>query len=308
MVASTEQDGGRDVSPPGGVAGGRGTSGPKQHARVRHSAGVPWRGDRALSTCFCPGELSELQSTCGPSVSGGAVGLGRMVFEPGPSPRTPGSPGHAGLWPPPSTPGSRQAVPAAVMAHGGLCPRPLVGRGRRSSISLSQRPPTSPCTSAGGRPPTTARCSLPTRWTSATSVPSSRARHSSSPQVSPVPRLGPHPRALLPVSQQCPPRGPLWGHLWAESPTALGLAVLTEGGQGPSTGHGAQGPEPPALRAMPHGQGRAFADRDTADTAGGGSRTGTDKRPSQGTHSFTCKQFTISERLPFTNDVTAHTP
>lgn len=90
------------------------------------------------------------------------------------------------------TPG-RLCPPTASSAAGGVCPHVpgivalptgSLGRGRRSSISSGRPRPTSPSTSAGGRPPTTARCSLPTRWISATSAPSSRARLCSSPQVS----------------------------------------------------------------------------------------------------------------------------
>lgn len=81
----------------------------------------------------------------------------------------------------------------------GLCQWPLVGRGRRSSISSSRLQPTSPCTSAGSRPRTTVRCSLPTRWTDVTSAPSSRARHSSSPRVSALSRAPSTPPGSPPL-------------------------------------------------------------------------------------------------------------
>lgn len=64
-------------------------------------------------------------------------------------------------------------------------------KGRRSSISSGQPQPTSPYMSAGGQPPTTARCSSPTRWTGAINALSSRARPSSSPQAGSMPHSPP---------------------------------------------------------------------------------------------------------------------
>lgn len=85
------------------------------------------------------------------------------------------------------------------------------GRGRRSSISSGQPQPTSPYMSAGGQPPTTARCSSPTRWTGAINALSSRARPSSSPQVSMLHRYRAHSSRCIPLtgclavpSQACP--------------------------------------------------------------------------------------------------------
>lgn len=57
-------------------------------------------------------------------------------------------------------------------------------RESKSSSWLSPPPQTCPCTSAGGRHPTTARCSSLTRWTSATNALWSKARLCSSHQVS----------------------------------------------------------------------------------------------------------------------------
>lgn len=141
--------------------------------------------------------------------------------------------------------------PSASLARGGLCQWPLVGRGRRSFISSSRLPPTSPFMSAGSRPPTTARCSLPTRWTNATSVPSSRARRSSSPPVSSVSdRACPWGLPCLPCGAHpgCPcfALGPmllcghLWGHLWVVSPHSF-LPGCVHGGQ--AGGVGLRGPE-----------------------------------------------------------------
>lgn len=82
-------------------------------------------------------------------------GLGRLSQDP--------APGHGGPCPGPSIPGLRQALSSPSSQHMASCQWPLVGRGRRSSISSSRLRPTSPCMSAGSRPRTTVRCSLPTR-------------------------------------------------------------------------------------------------------------------------------------------------
>lgn len=171
---------------------------------------------------------------------------------------TPVSPGHGGLGPRPWHPwvvaGSFLAV---LLARGELCPRPLVGRGRRSSISSSRLRPTSPCTSAGSRPRTTARCSSPTRWTSATSAHSSRARRYSSPRVSAVspggaswlrPSTGQAPRGAtsgVPSGRE-PQQPPAW--------LCSGVRVMAFAG-------------PP--RTQPHCSTQVFADLDISNIAGG---------------------------------------
>lgn len=105
---------------------------------------------------------SELQSTCALSVAGRSRGPGQGTFHF----RT----CHLHPYP-------------RILAWAAL-PTGSLGRGRRPSISSGRPRPTSPCMSAGGLPLTTARCSLPTRSTNATSASSSRARPSSSHQVS----------------------------------------------------------------------------------------------------------------------------
>lgn len=143
------------------------------------------------------------------------------------------SPGRGGFYSPyPQHPWvMASSVPTAFMACGGLCQWPLVDRGRRSSISSNRLRPTSPCMSAGSRPRTTVRCSLLTRWTNATSAPSNRARHSSSPQVSAlapccIPTTGVYPGkagpgCLPPYPGTGPVCSQLRGHLLAESPCIL---------------------------------------------------------------------------------------
>ena len=168
------------------------------------------------------------------------------------------------------------SVVTSFMARGELCQWPLVGRGRRFSISSSQLLPTSPYMSAGSQPRTTVRCSLLTRWTNATSVSSSRARHSSSPQVSEylVPMSCPPtgicpggacPGCLLP----CPGAGLLfshhWDHLGPRALAASSLAVLTEARPGAWGCVGTPGAQPCSLRGL-------FADLDISDIDGG-SRT-----------------------------------
>lgn len=153
-------------------------------------------------------QTSELQSLGGLNISGeqqwaGQGGGQTRICHQGPQIMAGSAPNnipaHSGL------------CPATTLAHSRCCQWPLVGRGRRSSISSSRLQPTSPCTSAGSQRPTTARCSLPTRWTSATGAPSSRARPSSSPRVSalgcacrdmqaPLPYSGPSLAVLMEVA------------------------------------------------------------------------------------------------------------
>lgn len=95
-----------------------------------------------------------------------------------------------------SSPNTRQALPHIPGVS--ALPVSSFGRGRRSSISSGRPQPTSPYMNAGGQPPTTARCSLLTRWTSAISALSSRARPSSSPQVSVVLRYRAHSSCHIP--------------------------------------------------------------------------------------------------------------
>ena len=123
-----------------------------------------------MSRIFLTCTLLDCKAHVAPVFQGRNGGPGRMVLKLGPTQ------GHGGHYPPPAS------QHMTVSANG-----PFVGRGRRSSISSSQLQPTSPCMSAGSRPPTTVRCFLLIRWTNATSAPSNRARPSSSPRVSALP-------------------------------------------------------------------------------------------------------------------------
>lgn len=103
------------------------------------------------------------------------------------------------------------------------------GRARRSSISSGQPQPTSPYMSVGGQPPTTVRCSSLTRWTSAISALSSRARPSSSPQVSVLHRYRAYSSCHSPLtgclavrSWACPSQGYVASQLWHGRPNFRG--------------------------------------------------------------------------------------